>query len=255
MQFDDAAKVLDGVPYTSVQKGKWFYDLIIRNNVKDVLELGFAHGCSACYFGAAVQAANGHVDAVDREQSLNFEPSLETLSEKLGLTDVITPCREKSSYTWWLRNKIAQQSSDGVCEPCYDLIFIDGPKDWTNDGAAFFMADKLLRPGGIMLFDDMDWTYRKHEAIKGAAVEGYIFPVMSEQELATPQVADIFYLLVAQHPSYSSLENIDDEMGLARKVFSADQKISFVTKHSVAYSIKQGLKKALRGAPKANSKS
>jgi hypothetical protein len=34
----------------------------------------------------------------------------------------------------------------------------NGPKNWTIDGAAFFMADKLMKAGGWIIFDDYDWT-------------------------------------------------------------------------------------------------
>ena len=54
--------------------------------------------------------------------------------------------REVNSYNWFLKKQIEAQTKDGICEPCYDFIFIDGAKNWTIDGLAFFLADKLLRP-------------------------------------------------------------------------------------------------------------
>ena len=60
---------------------------------------------------------------------------------------------EPKSYLWRLM-KIIEQNS----EPIYDFIFIDGGHDWYTTGYAFFLVDKLLKPGGYILFDDLDWT-------------------------------------------------------------------------------------------------
>lgn len=45
MKFEMAANKLNGIPYTSVEKGKIFYDLVLSERPKRILELGFAHGC------------------------------------------------------------------------------------------------------------------------------------------------------------------------------------------------------------------
>lgn len=247
MRFADAVQFLDGIPYTSPQKGSFFYQTVIENGVKDVLELGFAHGCSTCYFAAAVMKnGGGHIDAVDIEPSAGFKPSLEELGKKTGLGHLIDVHRETSSYTWWLKKKIEAQTRDGNCQPCYDLIFIDGPKDWTNDGAAFFMADKLLRPGGLMLFDDFAWSYESHRKASGKTLKGYVFPQMSDDEFNTPHVRAIFHLLVAQHPGYSDFQVIDDMIGQARKVPSTQRELRMVTKVSPAYVAKRIVQKVLR---------
>ena len=180
MKFDHAVRCLDGIPYTSPAKGKFFYDLVQQERPREVLELGFAHGVSTCYFGAAAQElGNCHVTAVDIEASRDFKPSIEDLVEKTQLSDVISIRRESSSYTWFLKKEIEIQTQNNVCRPKYDLIFIDGPKDWTNDGCAFFLADKLLKPEGMILFDDYNWSYRGNEIAGGKkCTRGYVLSLI-----------------------------------------------------------------------------
>jgi predicted O-methyltransferase YrrM len=252
MNFDSAATVLDGLPYTPVAKGKALYDLVLERRPRMILELGFAHGVSTCYLAAAAHALGDcRVTAVDREQSGLLEPSLEALSQRLGLAHLVSVHRERSSYTWFLKKEIAAQSQGGSrCEPKYDLIFIDGPKDWTNDGCAFFLCDKLLRPGGTLLFDDYAWSYRKDEHRRGSPHrEGYVFPHMSEDEFAEPQIKAVFELLVMQHPDYGAFEIIDDEMALATKVKSSgtERSLAIRSRYSLKYRAIALVRRALRG--------
>src|SRR4051794_16882709 len=98
MKFADAARTLTGIPYTSPAKGKVFFDLVIRERPSAILELGFAHGVSACYFAAAAQeVGNCSVTAVDLESSRDMAPTIESLVEALDLASIVSVHRETSS--------------------------------------------------------------------------------------------------------------------------------------------------------------
>ena len=203
------------------------------------MELGFAHGVSTCYFAAALEEIGGEIDAVDL--NLTFEPSLEALSSDLGLTRIVNVYRETSSYTWFLKKKLEEQLSNGNNRKPYDLCFIDGPKDWTNDGFTFFLVDKLLSDGGTIIFDDYSWTYKAF-----GRSTGYVFEKMSEEELAQPQIEAVFRLLVMQHPDYSDFEIIDDNLAVARKVRSGARTLEHTTRFSPAYRLKKFASRLLR---------
>ncbi len=250
MKFDSAARALQGIPYTSPAKGRVFYDLVMERRPRRVLELGFAHGVSTCYFAAAAQELGDcRVTAVDLEESRRREPSLEDLVARLELRDIVDIHRERSSYTWFLKKEIQAQTRGHRCAPKYDLIFIDGPKDWTNDGCAFFLADKLLNPGGTILFDDYNWSYRGDEVQRGKSHErGYVFPEMSEDEFREPQIKAIFELLVTQHDSYGELEIVDGDLAMARKVAgnAAAKELKINSRYSFKYRVLAGVKRLLR---------
>ena len=120
-----------------------------------------------------------------------------------------------------MKNKIEQQSEAGVCNPCYDFCFIDGPKNWTIDGLAFFLVDKLLRPGGWILFDDYAWCHAKHEG--RLSTDGISLRSLSEQEISEPHIEKIFNLLVMQHAHYSNFTLQDGWWAWAQKTPGADR--------------------------------
>ena len=41
-------------------------------------------------------------------------------------------------------------------------MFLDGSHNFDIDGLAVVLAEKLLRPGGWLLLDDLDWTYEQN---------------------------------------------------------------------------------------------
>jgi predicted O-methyltransferase YrrM len=203
MTFEDIRRIVGDTPYTGVDEGWELFRHVTGAKPEYCLELGHAHGVSSIYIAGALEANGaGRLDTVDLDASAGRAPNIETLLAGSGLEHRVGIHREKSSYTWFLKNKIEQQSEGGVCVPCYDFCFIDGPKNWTIDGLAFFLVDKLLRPGGWILFDDYGWSHAKHagrEATDGITLRG-----LSEQEISEPHIEKIFKLLVMQHGAYSN---------------------------------------------------
>ena len=49
--------------------------------------------------------------------------------------------------------------------PIYDYIYVDGSHAWEIDGLAFFLLDRLLKPGGYMDFDDYGWSMAASPAL------------------------------------------------------------------------------------------
>ena len=189
----------------------------MREKPRSCLELGHAHGVSSAYIAAALDEIGGHLDTVDLLPAAENVPNLETLLEKMRLSHRVTIHREVNSYTWFLKKKIAHQSANGKCEPCYDFCFIDGAKNWTIDGLAFFLVDKLLSPGGWILFDDYAFTYEKYLRRK-EVMDGITIRALGPDERAEPHVQQIYQLLVRQHPAYSNFELQDNWWAWAQKV-------------------------------------
>jgi len=222
MKFEEIYAVVGHVPYTSKDHGRYLYDLILRQQMTDILELGIAHGTATCYIAAALQElGRGCVTAVDLID-VDFRPTAEEQLKKTGLDAYAKVVRMKSGYTWFLHDEIARHTTNDVCAEVYDLCIIDGPKNWTIDGAAFFFADKLLRKDGWMIFDDYDWTYASVRR-DGDVTDGISHRSLSETELKTPQIREVFQLLVKQHPHYGALKVMNDSWGLAQKTMSPNK--------------------------------
>jgi predicted O-methyltransferase YrrM len=238
MKFDAVATHLDGIPYTSPQKGRVFYDFIMDTRPEQCLELGFAHGVSSCYIAAALhELGRGHLTTVDLVGSKDwFNPTIETLLARTGLESYVTVVRETTSYTWFLKKKIEQQTRDHACVPCYDFCFIDGCKNWTHDGAAFFMVDKLLRSGGWIMFDDLWWTSALEESRSGLKeAAGVPHSQLADDEYRDPHIEAIFRLLVTQHPSYARFKVLDEMLALAQKTAGDMKQIQFESMVSFKY--------------------
>ncbi|MFQ5625764.1 MAG: O-methyltransferase, partial [Methyloligellaceae bacterium] len=197
-------------------EGRELYDHIVETRPANCLELGHAHGVSTIYMAAALdETGQGSLDTVDLHTSVDREPNLETLLAGSNLARIVNIHREKNSYNWFLKTKIQNQTRNGRCKPCYDFCFFDGAKNWTIDGFAFFLVDKLLHAGGWLLFDDLKWSYGKVKGRKSS--DGVTLRSLSEEEIREPHVELIFRSLVMQHPEYSNFRIQDDWWGWAQK--------------------------------------
>ena len=79
----------------------------------------------------------------------------------------MTVVREFSSYTWWLKEQVqARSDARATSSRRYDFVYLDGAKNWTIDGLAVVLIEKLLRPGGWLLMDDLHWTYATTRAAR-----------------------------------------------------------------------------------------
>ncbi|TWB67359.1 O-methyltransferase [Bradyrhizobium sacchari] len=239
MRFEEIRELLGDIPFISPERGHVLYQHIRQHKPQHVLELGIGHGVSSCYMAAALhENGAGHLTCVDLIDAA-FSPSAEELVSRANLTSFVSVVREKSSYTWYLKNLIEKRTpAGGICEPQFDFCFIDGPKNWTIDGAAFFMVDKLMKAGGWIIFDDYDWTYNSVYDPKtgGTSCDGINIPELAEDERTQPHIEAIFRLLVTQHPNYGAFRIDGNTWAWAQKVQSNDRKISLTYTPDFRYS-------------------
>lgn len=229
MKFEEIRSKIDGIPYIMSEMAKDLYNFVIENKPSQCLELGFAHGASSCYIAAALdEIGSGHLTSVDLISGLEWQkPTIEELMEKTGLGGLVTITREHTGYNWFLKKKIMDNSSNNRCTPLYDLCFIDGPKNWTIDSAAFFLVDKLLKPGGWIVFDDLQWTYKKKVKKGKTKSDGVSLLELGPDEISQPHIELIFQLLVMQHPDYSNFLVKDNWWAWAQKVPDGRKDVRF----------------------------
>jgi predicted O-methyltransferase YrrM len=177
----------------------------------EVLELGTGHGGSACWLATGLRLnGGGTLTTIDRDTA----PAVAQLLKSAGVADMTRIVRTSRSYTMELMRLVQANTVDYRCNPQFDFCFIDGAHNWDTDGFAFFLVEKLLRPGGWLVFDDLDWTYET--CLHLSPVDADVASLMSTEERSTRQIRDVFELLVRQHPGFDVVRQFRDH-GWARK--------------------------------------
>jgi predicted O-methyltransferase YrrM len=193
------------------------YEHIRNNRPGDLLELGTGRGGSAVFMAAALEANGvGHLTSVDSTRWQWLDPTPREVLEKAGLSSWVTLDKRFSTYTWFLKAEIEKRlDAAGSVQPEYDFIFVDGCKNWSADGLAVVLAERLLRPGGWLLLDDLGWNYEKHcEAPRHYEIE---IAKLSDEERTQPHLRAVFDLLIRTNPAFDQFVVQDYWWGWARK--------------------------------------
>jgi predicted O-methyltransferase YrrM len=220
MKFNEIESVLKNIPHTPPDDGKIIYDFIIENKCNNILELGFEHGTSSCYMAAALdELGSGKITTIDRNETIGIKPDIHILLKKTNLEKYVEPIYADKTYIWELMKIIEAQTENGTCIPIFDFCFIDGAHTWEVDGFAFFLIEKLLKPGSWVLFDDLNWKFLESNNLKNSK----IVLNLPLEEKSTAQIEKVFTLLVSQHSNFVN-HKIVNRWGWAQKKQS-----SFIT--------------------------
>src|SRR6266496_6567711 len=219
MEFTEAARLVSEVPapHIPANRGRVLYEHIRKNRLENLLELGTARGGSAIFMAAALEATGaGHLTSVDSTRWRWRNPTPTEVIDHAGLGHRVTLDKRFSTYTWFLKTELEKCIDDaGSVQPEYDFIFLDGSKNWSTDGLAVVLAERLLRPGGWLLLDDLGWNYEKHcEAPTHYEIE---IAKLSDEERIQPHLRAIFDLLIKTNPAFDKFVIQNNWWGWARK--------------------------------------
>lgn len=180
---------------TALDRGEQLFRFLQDKRPDRCLELGIASGVGSVWIAAALEAlGSGALTCVDTLSAHDRQPTAAQTVVEAGLTHRVSFAYEETSYTWYLHDRLREQvTADGRIEPLYDFVFLDGAHTWDTDGFTFFLLDRLLKPGGWILFDDMDWKIDDR------------WPDVPEYQKQLPQVREVYELLVRTHPDYPVL--------------------------------------------------
>jgi hypothetical protein len=92
-------------------------------------------------------------------------------------------------------------------------LTLDGAHTWDTDGFAFFLVEKVLKPGGWILFDDLRWTYSSSPALKDRPSVRDMNPEARDH----PQMSAVWEQLVLPHTSFGNF-SADENWGWAQKI-------------------------------------
>jgi predicted O-methyltransferase YrrM len=216
----EVRKVIGDVPYMTLDQGETLTEFIHQNAIKDVLELGFCHGVSTCYMAAALaEKGAGSITSIDLEGARTEKPNVEELLLRIDQRDRVKLYYEHTSYTWRLMRFLEEDPT-----PRFDFCFLDGAHNWFVDGFAFLLADRLLRPNGWFIFDDLHW-------IDGGSTDAG--KAMSDEERNCAQVQKIYEVLVKPHPCYGDFRTEDRWAYAHKKSDSVLKPVAVKSEHVV----------------------
>ncbi len=209
--FETIDEAYSKLPYMTRDRAEFLRAFIVEHDVVDILEIGTYHGKGTAYFAAALEdLGRGHVTTVDRLKTGDISPHVTDVLDRVGLSHRVTPLTCERSYTWELQRQILKTP-----RPQFDLCYYDGGHNWDMTGFGFFLVDMLLKPGGWIIFDDMDWL--PSEQVKRDASRAVWFPNYSQDELDTPAVRRVFEVLVPHLGYTDTCEEKKFGWGMARK--------------------------------------
>lgn len=201
---------LKGVRYMREAQAARLRDHMRRQKVRDVLEVGFFQGKSSAYIAAVLEEMGaGHLTTIDREHARDKSPNIHDCLERTGLSHRVTPVFAERSYTWEMARMIEARP-----RPQFDLCYFDGGHTWDMTGFGLLLVDMLMRPGGWIVFDDVDWTIEGSIA-QAPGRKASQFDRYSDDEKSAKPVRMVVERL-APHLGYKPVR-IEDGWAFARK--------------------------------------
>lgn len=208
MNFDAVVRRVGNLPCIKLPQARTLRRFLLTHRPTNCLELGFYHGVSTAHIAAALsELGRGNVVTIDRDDALELTPNIYELLWDLNLDSFVTVHTEPSCFSWRLKKLL-----DATVPATFDFCFVDGGHKWWTTGFAFCLVDRLLSPGGWIIFDDLTYTYDYQFAKTG---ETWIQD-LPDDERKTPQVDDVFRLLVNRTEHYRCYRC--DDWGYAQKL-------------------------------------
>jgi predicted O-methyltransferase YrrM len=153
----DAVVDEDGVAHSigsvslTADRGNFLSDLCQREGARSVLEIGMAWGLSTLFLLRALlanAAAPGAHIVIDPFQTVDFHRAALASVRRLGLEAMVEFHEEFSEFA--LPKMVSEQRF-------FDFVFIDGNHRFDGVFLDLVYGHRLLKPGGVMAFDD-SWS-------------------------------------------------------------------------------------------------
>lgn len=129
------------------EEGKYLFNLIDTNRLKNIAEVGFANGISAAYMLVGLQEIDGHLISIDPFQTVQWKDAGSKLVKDMKQSKRHKLIQKKSHVALpELLEKYGEES--------FDMVFIDGWHTFDYTLLDAFYAEKLVRKGGYIIIDD-----------------------------------------------------------------------------------------------------
>jgi len=173
-------------------------NFIKRTECRHIAEIGIFKGFTSMEFAKFLNG-EGELHLFDYEDRVK---SVAIALEHAGFRNVRvfgSSYKLLDSYNWSLAKLLEQNAG-----PIYDYVFVDGAHSWAVDALTAFLADRMLKVGGYLDFDDYDWTFGGSPSCNPR-----VFPLTGKlytaEQIESKQVKMIVDLLIRRDPRYQEV--------------------------------------------------
>lgn len=198
--------------YISHDQASMLRDLILRERLTSLLELGTFHGKSTTYLASFLEEqGEGHITTLDRDACLGLSPNVEEMLEEFGLRHRATIRLHPRTFTMTLMQMLEERPL-----PQFDFCYFDGAHTWDGTGFCFLLVDLMLKPGAWVVFDDLDWTLAG--SVRTDPNRAKHYKAYTSEEMEMPQVRKVFEVLVKKK-GYKNMSEPGHHWGVAQKPY------------------------------------
>ena len=178
-----------------------------------VAEIGIGYGATALQVLKLL-------DAGDVYYALDFEEKIKDFADDLQARDFGVKCKiiglgnsqlEWDSYNWNLSNMVFQMR-ERYEEGMFDAVYLDGAHTFLHDGLAVCLLKELIKDGGILILDDLFWTYSNSEFGRKHAPGR-----LTKEQFTDMQVLRVQELFLTNDPNFEKLSQPKSLRGVFRK--------------------------------------
>jgi predicted O-methyltransferase YrrM/transposase-like protein len=137
---------IDGMTRISIEQGSVLHGLVREGGVTRSLEIGLAHGYSTVWILDALNQRDGAVHTA-------IDPFEKSIWHGIGLVQA-GRLRTTARFEWVADYSIHALSRMIKDRDRFDFIYIDGNHRFDDVLVDFYLADQVMRVGGLMVFDD-----------------------------------------------------------------------------------------------------
>lgn len=150
----DAATM--GVPWSHPRVCHLLFDLALSFERPQILEVSCCYGKATAYLATAARLHNGRVRSVDQYRLWWRGRTAADLVNQVGASGWCDITFEQDAR-WYLLELLTANPGEWI-----DLAFVDASHSVEVDAFIALAAWTHLRPGGVLVLDDLDWTAKQH---------------------------------------------------------------------------------------------
>lgn len=189
-------QILSLVPppvHPRLKYGKTLYEFITTNRLSTILELRSVPGITTAYLAGAIQEqGTGTLKSVCQRVLQPIDYNVPEALQLAKLSSFVTLYEEPTNFDWQLMKFL----QEGLFET-FDLCLIEGGQTWSNVGFACCLAERLLKPGGWILLDNMNFSFHESKLKNKKWVTN-----KQEDEQTMRQVNCVYDLLLRENPNF-----------------------------------------------------